>query len=83
MNKSNNTYTYRCGEKVELEKSPDQIVVRALPENLQDSTIVSSEQISSASTRINVSPAELEGLMNRSRNMAPTHHAYYESETAR
>ena len=29
MSELNITYTYRCGEKVELEKSPDQIVVHA------------------------------------------------------
>ncbi|MBE9549527.1 MAG: proprotein convertase P-domain-containing protein [Proteobacteria bacterium] len=81
MSESNKTYTYRCGEKVELKKSLDQMVVRALPENLDDSAIVSSEQVSSASTRINVSDAELEALMERSRSVAPTHHAYYEAET--
>ncbi len=29
MSESNKTYTYRGGQKVELEKSPDQMVVRA------------------------------------------------------
>jgi len=75
------TYTYRCGEKVELEKSTDEIVVRALPANLDDASIVGTEQVSSASTKIKVSNAELEDLMNRSRTLAPTHHAYYDSET--
>ena len=81
MSESNKTYTYRCGEKVELEKSPNQMVVRALPDSLDDSVIVASEQVSSASTRINVSDAELEALMERSRNVAPTHHAYYKADT--
>ena len=81
MSDSNKTYTYRCGEKVELEKSIDEIVVRALPATLDDAAIVGSEQVSSASTKIKVSNTELEGLMNRSRTSAPTHHAYYESES--
>ena len=83
MNETEMTYTYRGGEKVELKKSPDQIVVRILPENLNDSAIVGSEQVSSASTRIKTSEAELESLMERSRSVAPTHHAYYEAETGK
>jgi len=81
MSDANKTYTYRCGEKVELEKSTDEIVVRALPEHVDDAAVVSSEQVSSASTRINVSNENLEALMERSRVIAPTHHAYYDSET--
>jgi subtilisin-like proprotein convertase family protein/subtilisin family serine protease len=81
MSDANKTYTYRCGEKVELEKSTDEIVVRALPATLDDATIVGTEQVSSASTKIKVSDTELEGLMNRSRTSAPTHHAYYETES--
>ena len=81
MNGSKKNYTYRCGEKVELEKSSDQMIVRALPESLDDSAIVASEQVSSASTRINTTDSELETLMDRSRSIAPTHHAYYETET--
>ena len=81
MNDTTKTYTYRGGQKVELEKSPDQMVVRELPENLDDAAIVSSTRVSSASTRIKTSKAELEGLMKRSRSVAPTHHAYYETES--
>lgn len=81
MNESEKTYTYRGGQKVELEKSHDQMVVRALPENLDDSAIVESEQVSSASTRIKTSEAELEPAMSRSRIIAPTHHAYFETQT--
>lgn len=81
MNDANKTYTYRCGEKVELEKSSDEIVVRALPATLDDASIIATEQVSSASTKIKVSNTELEGLMDRSRLIAPTHHAYYDSET--
>ncbi len=81
MNKSAKTYTYRGGEKVALEKSPDQMVVRALPASLDDAAIASSEQVSSASTRINTRGADLDGLMERSRVVAPTHHAYYEVDS--
>ncbi len=66
MNTSNKTYTYRGGQKVALEKSPDQMVVRTLPESLVDAAIITSEQVSSASTRIKTSEAELESLMARS-----------------
>lgn len=33
---TNEVYTYRAGKKVQLEKQPDQFVVRALPEELRD-----------------------------------------------
>lgn len=81
MNDTYKTYTYRGGEKVDLEKSPDQMVIRTLPEKLDDVAIVTSKQVSSASTRIKTSEAELESLMARSRAIAPTHHAYSETET--
>jgi len=67
MSESNKTYTYRGGQKVELEKSPDQMVVRALPENLDDAAIVSSTRVSSAPIRIKTSKAELESMMERNR----------------
>lgn len=66
MSDANKTYTYRCGEKVELDKSLDQIVVRALPEHIDDAAVVTSEQVSSTSTRINVSNENPEALMERS-----------------
>lgn len=81
MNQSNKTYTYRCGEKIELKKSPDQLVVRSLPDTLDDVAIVTSEQVSSASTRIKTSAVDLDGLMARCRDAAPTHHAYCEAES--
>ncbi len=81
MNKLAKTYTYRGGQKVALEKSPDQMVVRALPASLDDAAIASSEQVSSASTRINTRGTDLDGLMERSRVVAPTHHAYYEADS--
>lgn len=55
MSDANKTYTYRCGEKVELEKSIDEIVVRALPATLYDESMIGTEQVTSASTKIKVS----------------------------
>jgi hypothetical protein len=46
------TYTYRCDEKVELEKSTDEIVVRALPASLDDASIVGTEQNKWGQTRL-------------------------------
>lgn len=57
------------------------MVVRTLPEKFDDSAITASKQVSSSSTRINTRETELESLMQRSRNIAPTHHAYYETES--
>jgi subtilisin-like proprotein convertase family protein/subtilisin family serine protease len=79
MSGTEKTYTYRAGERIELDKSPDQLVVRALPEGLDDAEILESEQVSSASTRLRTRAVELESVMNRNRGVAPTHHAYYES----
>ena len=77
------TYTYRGGLKVELKKSLDQVIIRVLPEHLRDAAILAVEQVSSAATRITTSAAELESLMTRSRGVAPTHHAYSETETGK
>lgn len=77
------TYTYRGGLKVELKKSLDQVITRVLPEHLRDAAILAVEQVSSAATRITTSAAELESLMTRSRVVAPTHHAYSETETGK
>ncbi|MEE8528771.1 MAG: proprotein convertase P-domain-containing protein [Gammaproteobacteria bacterium] len=81
MANTKETYTYRAGKKVALGKSNDQMVVRALPDRLDDAAITNSEQVSSASTRLTTNAADLESLMERNRGIAPTHHAYYESET--
>ena len=81
MQNEEKTYTYRCGQKVDLEKSPDQMVVRALPDQLTDVAIVNAEQVSSASTRITTRASDLDEAMIRSREIAPTHHAYSETET--
>ncbi len=81
MSDSLKTYTYRGGKKVELEKSPEEMVVRALPSEISDPAITSREQVSSASSRVVTRGGELEAVMSRSRNRAPTHHAYYEAES--
>ena len=81
MSDDTKTYTYRCGEKIALEKSPDEMVVRAMADVLGERDITTTEQVSSASTRVRTSSPQLEGLMNRSRAIAPTHHAYYEADS--
>ena len=70
-------YTYRGGKKLMLDKRPDQFVARALPDDLRTRGIAAdAEQVSSASSRVTASPAQLETLMAQSRALAPTHHAY-------
>ncbi len=81
MTKSEKTYTYRSGQKIELQKSRDQMVIRAFPDELDDPAIIKSEQVSPSSTRITTSSGELESMMSRSRMIAPTHHAYFEAHT--
>lgn len=79
MSEAEKTYTYRGGEKLELNKSPDQLVVRALPDGLDDAETLESEQVSSASTRVRTRAAALESVMTRNRDVAPTHHAYFDA----
>lgn len=74
-------YTYRAGEKVLLEKEPDQFVVRALPDELADLGIRGAERVSSASSRVRATAADLEPLLARAREVAPAHHAYHVAET--
>lgn len=81
MLKTDQTYTYRNGRKVTLEKSPDQFVVRATPEKLEEEGIKSAEQVSSGSSRVTALAGELEPMMSAAREVAPTHHAYYDVET--
>ena len=57
------------------------MVVRALPDVVSDAVITEKEQVSSASTRVTTSANELESMMNRSRMVAPTHHAYFDVES--
>lgn len=78
---SETVYTYRGGKKVPLRKTVDEFVVRALPERLRDIGIADAQQVSSASSRVTAKPAELDALMSRSRELAPTHHAYTLADT--
>lgn len=79
MDKNYDQYTYRAGRKVRLRKSDDELVIRRRPEQLSpDDAFVSTEQVSSASTRILTTRKQLEDVMARCRTEAPTHHAYYE-----
>jgi subtilisin-like proprotein convertase family protein/subtilisin family serine protease len=74
------TYTYRGGRRIELEKRPDEFVARAEPDRLRDAGI-DATAVSPASSRAHASPAELETAMARSRDVAPTHHAYAVADT--
>jgi subtilisin-like proprotein convertase family protein len=75
-------YTYRAGRKLELEKEPDELVARVLPETARAELGAREvEQVSSHSTRVHVEPAELEEAMRRMRRIAPTHHAYVRADT--
>ena len=81
MPDSEPTYTYRAGEKVALAKEPDQFVVRALPDTLREMGIPGAERLSSHSSRVRTSRANLEPMMAQMREVAPTHHAYTEAAT--
>ncbi len=74
-------YTYRSGEKVALTKQPNQLVIRVLPEGVKDMSVIETEQVSSASTRVTCPIDELESSMTRGRHLAPTHHAYTIADT--
>lgn len=82
MSENQEVYTYRSGEKVFLKKQPDQFVVQALPDELEEKIGISdAKQVSSAASRVTVSTNDLEPLMSKSRTIAPTHHAYYIGNT--
>jgi subtilisin-like proprotein convertase family protein/subtilisin family serine protease len=75
------TYTYRGGQRLALEKEPDRFVVRALPEDLEDMGFDDAERVSASSSRVNVRSGDLEQLMAVCRHLAPTHHAYTVADT--
>ncbi|QOS99299.1 S8 family serine peptidase [Brevibacterium sp. JNUCC-42] len=82
MSQNQQLYTYRVGQKVILRKQSDQFVVRALPNELEKKMgITDAEQVSSASSRVTTRTTDLENLMTRARDVAPTHHAYYIADT--
>ena len=77
--KKGNLYTYRAGRKIVLNKRPDEFVVRRLPGEVPVGEMTA--QVSSASTRVSCKPADLDGLMGKSRRSAVTHHAYEVAES--
>ncbi|HJU56252.1 MAG TPA: proprotein convertase P-domain-containing protein [Pyrinomonadaceae bacterium] len=74
-------YTYQAGQKIVLRKQPDQFVVRALPDELEDLGVSDAEQVSSRSSRVTTRVPDLEPMMSEARELAPTHHAYYQADT--
>lgn len=81
MAKDQTVYTYRAGEKVRLKKRPDEFVVRALPDRLQQLGIPQAEKVSSISSRVKVKKTQLEQMMKKARGLAPAHHAYHVADT--
>jgi subtilisin-like proprotein convertase family protein/subtilisin family serine protease len=81
MPESQQIYTYRAGQKIILDKKPDQFVVRALPDELRELGITDAEQVSSTSSRVTTRSVDLEPMMSESRHLAPTHHAYTMADT--
>lgn len=75
------TYTYRCGKKVNLLKSPEKIIVRAAHNLLSNLDYLEEEEVSPHATRLRVASEQLEEVMARARHIAPTHHAYSVAET--
>ena len=81
MSNSQEYYSYRGGQKINLVKRPDQFIVRSLPDRLEDIGITDAEQVSSSSSRVTTRSLDLERLMSEARHVAPTHHAYQIAET--
>ncbi|WP_200977556.1 proprotein convertase P-domain-containing protein [Echinicola sp. 20G] len=81
MAKSNKLYTYRNGKKQFLHKKDDQYIVRATPKQLSRMGLNKHlEQVSSASTKVEVDPEILENEMQIVRKNAVAHHAYTREE---
>src|SRR5262245_34484084 len=82
MPQAQETYTYRNGRKIPLEKSPEEFVVRATPDVLaKELGITDAEKVSSASSRVTTRSIDLDTMMDQARRIAPTHHAYYMANT--
>ncbi|PJN59840.1 hypothetical protein PAEAM_28750 [Paenibacillus sp. GM1FR] len=82
MTNSEKVYTYRSGKKLKLHKKPDQFIVRALPDELEQKLgITDAKKVSASSSKITTRTMDLEHLMTESRQIAPTHHAYVVAET--
>jgi subtilisin-like proprotein convertase family protein len=79
MPNTQQTYTYRNGQKVLLEKRDDQFVVRALPDTLRAIGVPNAEQISSISSRVTVPTADLGDTMRTASTVGRADPAYYEA----
>ena len=73
--------TYRNGQKLKLLKSQDEFVVRMLPSEVEKLDFHDVMQVSSASTKVKTQAATLESDMQKCREKAVAHHAYYAEET--
>lgn len=73
-------YTYYGGRKIELKKRPDQFIVRASETELESRGFDAPEKMSPNTSRIVCRDCDLDRLMNRAREFAPTHHAYEQAE---
>ena len=70
-------YTYHGGQKVLLEKAPDEFVVRANADTIEQLGYQGAESMSPSSYRVTIPPAKLDSEMTRARAVTTTHHAYY------
>ena len=81
-NNNETLYTYRNGKKVYLRKEPDQFVIRAKPEELENLNITKNlEKVSPSSTRVTVRKDKLDASMEKARKEAVAHHAYTEENS--
>jgi hypothetical protein len=60
MSNSQEVYSYRGGQKINLVKRRDQFIVRSLPNRLKDIGITDAEQVSSSSSRVTTRSLDLE-----------------------
>jgi subtilisin-like proprotein convertase family protein len=81
MASTNETYTYRGGEKLQLTKSANEFVVRASPERLESLGITEAEKLSPSSSKVTTTEGELDAMMAQAENVAVTQPAYYEADS--
>jgi subtilisin-like proprotein convertase family protein/subtilisin family serine protease len=81
MASTNETYTYRGGDKLPLTKSANEFVVRASPERLETLGITEAEKLSPSSSKVTTTEGELDAMMAQAENVAVTQPAYYEADS--
>lgn len=81
MASTNETYTYRGGEKLPLTKSANEFVVRASPERFETLGIAETEKLSPSSSKVTTTAGELDAMMAQAENVAVTQPAYYEADS--